>query len=333
MSNQPKYTPIPSVTIRDNSITDAVFRTYTNLRSLAWRHDWKFTDWLTVPYLCQYLGMDRATILRHIGQLKGHKLLDWKTDGKNRYRFSILEVRLPEVAKSPLCDPSSSGVNTDTLTDIEPPLPPAKSQGCDLVLIHDQDAWNALRAAHICEPATTELANLPHVTAAYVRAMAIGAKRDGVKIGALIHRIREGWPAPAICDQCGGLDGDHTRDCPTRPARPAGDLTAADRMRIERPQPEPESPVTAIWHEVLSTLRLQVSESVFSAYLEHTAVLSYENGTFCIATDNERTQSWLNSRMRSMIERELSRVAAYESHVTFVLNEEQHESITSDRNQ
>jgi len=324
----PKHTPIQSIAIGDDLITDAMFRTYAKLVKLAWRHDWKYTDWLTVPYLSQYLGMDRATILRHIGQLKG-KLLDWRTDGKNRYRFSILEVRLPEVAKSPLCDPSSSGINTDTFADIEPPLPPAKSQSCDLSLILDHEAYNALRDAGICEPARTELANLPHVTAAYVRAKAVEAKRDGVKTGALIHRIRQGWPAPTICDKCGGLDGDHTRDCPTRPARPAGEITDA----IVRPMPEAETPTAATWRQVLDTLRMQLEPATFSLWLEHTTVASASDGTYVIVVQDWRAQDWLDSRMRPMIERTLSGVVGRDAHVRFVLNteQEQHEPITSDR--
>jgi len=335
MSDQPKYIPIPGIAIDDDLITDPVFRTYAKLKKLAWRHDWKFTDWLTVSYLSSYLGMDRATILRHIGQLKSSKLLDWTTNGKNRYRFSIFEVRLPEVAKSPLCDPSSSGINTDTLTNIDPPLPPAKSQSCDLALILDQDAWKALRAAHICEPATTELANLPHVNATYVKVMSDQAKRDGVGIGALIHRIRQGWPAPTICDKCGGLDGDHTSACPTRPARPAGDLAAAVGVRSPRTLQMPESPEAATWRQVLDTLRLQLTTATFETWLRHTTVVSSDDGTYVIAVQNQNAQEWLDARLRPMIERALAGFIGHDAHIRFVLDREQehHDPATLDRTQ
>ncbi len=323
----PNHTPIQNIAIDNGSIAAVVFRTYARLVSLAWKHDWKFTDWLTQTDMERLIGLDWSNIKRHTAELKGIGWIDWATDGKKRRRFFIVELRLPEGAKAQLCAPSSSGIDTDTFADIEPPLPPAKAQKCALSLILDQDAYNALRAAHICEPATTELANLPHVTADYVRAQAAQAKRDGVKIGALIHRIRQGWPAPIICEKCGGLDGDHTRDCPTRPARPAGDLTEFDRAKLTDTQPAPESPADAIWRQVLDDLHLQLTSAVFNTWLQHTTVISADDGTYIIGVQNESAQDWLDHRLRPMIERTLSGVVGHDAHVRFVLKEEQHESV------
>ena len=325
----PKHTPIQNVAIDNGSVAAVVFRTYARLVSLAWKHDWKFTDWLTQTQMERLVGLDWSNIKRHTAELKQLGWVYWATDGKNRRRFFIVELRPPEGAKAQLCASSGSGIDTDTFADKELPLPPAKAQNCALSLILDQDAWNALREAHICEPATTELANLPHVTPDYVRALAIQAKSDGVKIGALIHRSRQGWPAPIICEKCGGLDGDHTRDCPTRPARPAGEITDA----TTRPTPATETPTAAIWRQVLDTLRMQLEPATFSLWLEHTTVASASDGTYVIVVQDWRAQDWLDSRMRPMIERTLSGVVGRDAHVRFVLNteQEQHEPITSDR--
>ena len=53
-------------------------------------------------------------------------------------------------------------------------------------------------AAGIREPTASELAELPHVTLAYLRAHIDGARANGLRIGAAIEAMRLQAPAPAI---------------------------------------------------------------------------------------------------------------------------------------
>ncbi len=340
----PKMTPVPSSVIMDQGIRATLLQTYERILALACRHDYKFTDWLTLDELQSILGVDRATILRHVGPLKACKLLDWTTDGKNRYRFSILEVRLEQVAKSPLCDPSSSsGSNTD-LSQAEPPLPLAKSQNCDLSAstdactcagtgVLDREAWQALRDARIGEPARTELANLPMVTAWYIRAMAASVARDfnqgliSSVVPVLIYRLRNDWPAPEWCSECGGLDGEHADSCPTqaeRRAREAAERKATIRMResgspARAPMSAEMQAAMGVWQQALSVLRLQLTGATFDTWLSRTACVGRENETFVIGAHNGYAKDWLENRLMGMVKRTLSSIVGQNVEVQFVV--------------
>jgi hypothetical protein len=56
----------------------------------------------------------------------------------------------------------------------------------------------ALREAGIREPTASELAALPHVTPEYVRAHILGARANGLRIGAAIEAMRLQAPPPAV---------------------------------------------------------------------------------------------------------------------------------------
>ena len=340
--DSPKYTPIQTGVI--TSDMDAkLFHTYARLITLAWQNDFKRTDWLSEGDLVSAIGLDWSTIKRHIAALKLAGLVAWDTDRKNGKRFFILELRLAKGAKGRFCAPSSGGSINIEISQTEGPLLPAKAQNCALPSgapssgprpasdILDPDAWQALREAGVGEPVRTRLSNLPTVTAWYIRAHAAQAKRDGVKIGALIHRIENDWPAPDWCEQCDGLDGQHAGDCPTQAERRAAEAIAeaAERERLANlPQPPVPPPMSvemveadAIWLQTLRDLQMQLAARSFSELLRSTAVVGREeNGAFVVGVHTSSAQEILDRRLRPMIERAIADVAGHPIHLRFVVD-------------
>jgi len=350
---EPKHTPIQSAVIK-SGLDAKLFLTYAHLIMLAWKHDFKVTDWLGQADLEQLIGLDWSTIKRHTAELKRAGLIDWNTDKKNGRRFSILEVRLAKGAKAQYCAPSSSGSSSNPENETNLPLlQPAKAQNCALAPTDscrgtanavpmnampslDPDAWQALRTAGIGEPIRTDLSNQPNVTAHYVRAMSAQAKREGVSIGALIYRIEHDWPEPDLCDECNGLNGNHSLRCSR-----AGSKYADDDAQNDGPAPAsvPVTPVPVlspimseemqqaaqIWHTALSQLQLQLTSATYDTWLRRTRLIS-ANGddVYMIGVHNGYAKDWLENRMLSMIKRTLAEIVGRPIGVRFViLNEEQ----------
>lgn len=325
----PQTTPVPTDVLMDLGLPAPLLQTLLRILALAWRHDYKRTDWLPLDELRGMLGgngpMDRATFLRHVGQLKAHRLLDWTTDGKNRYRFSIVQVRLSQVAKSQFCDPSSSGGSINTLSQENPLLPPDESQKCDLDDMLDPDSYQALRQIGIGKRTAVKLSNIPTVTAWYIRAMAAQARRDGVNTGALIHRIREQWGAPDWCEQCDGLDGEHTDACPTQ----AGHRLPEEESGAEREAPSEAAPsmsaemqeAAALWQRALDELQLQLTGVTYNTWLGRARVVGRENGTLVVGVHNGYARDWLENRLASMVNRTLTGMAGHNVQVRFIVTE------------
>lgn len=334
----PKITPVPTDVLLDRGIAAPLLQTWLRILALAWRNDYKRTEWLPLDALLGALGngkVDRATFLRHAGALKALKLLDWDTDGKNRYRFSIVQVRLHEVAMSHFCDPSSSGSSILLSQDKDPLQPPDESQKCDLSQnrdfegVLDPDSYMALRQIGIGERTAVELSNIPTVTAWYIKAMAAQARRDGVNTGALIYRIREQWGAPEWCEQCGGLDGEHAESCPTQAGkqRLPDEWSDVARLAAEREDTtETEPPMSTemqeaadLWGRALDELQLQLTSAAYNTWLGRAHVVGRENGTLVVGVHNGYAKDWLENRMSGMVNRTLTGLAGRDLHVRFVV--------------
>jgi len=332
-TNGPKYTPLQSGVIR-SALDAKLFHTYARLIALAWKHDFKRTDWLTEDDLVDAIGLDWSNVKRHLTQLKQAGLLAWDTDRKNGKRFSILEVRLEEGAKAQDCAPSSSGSYINHISQVDQLLPLAKAQDCALDTpegILDPEAFKALRQAGIGETTAIELSNIPTVTVWYIRAMTAKARHDGVSNGALIYRIKEQWGAPDWCEQCGEFDGQHAGDCPTQAKRRAADAItqAAERERSARlPQPPAPAPMSAemveagrVWEQTLGELQLQLPGATFTHWLRRTSAVRRENGTLVVCVPNTFALDMLEHRLRPMIERAVTGVAGQALEVRFVVTE------------
>lgn len=87
--------------------------------------------------------------------------------------------------------PSSSRyINTTTREDLQPAL----STACGEIV-------KACREVGIGEPKRSLLASLPHIIEAgsdYVRWHVEQARRDGLRLGAAIWRMEQGWPAEVV---------------------------------------------------------------------------------------------------------------------------------------
>lgn len=328
-----QVTPTPSVVIMDKKLCAEHLQTYSRLLALAWRHDHKHTDWVTIEDLLGVLGdkqhIDRATFFRYIKRLKELGLIDWSTDDKKRYRFRILEVRLSSVAQSQNCDPTTTAlINTlspDEIVEVE-------SQKCDQDLI-DQEAFQILLKAGIAKAVAHKLCLKPSMDARYARAQAARA-RQKAKMGKgsvaswLITFIRDEDPIPeGWCERCDGLDGKHTDACPTRAERASAAIAELDRIeeqaRLQEPAPEvaPQEARAAMdmWEQTLGDLRFQVTEATFEAWLRRTRALEFDGTTFVVGVHNEQAGEWLEGRMKNLVKRSLSEVVGNSVEVRFVV--------------
>lgn len=321
----PRTTPLLTEVIMNPALAPALFQTYARLYASAWRHEHKYTEWLTLENIQKLLGrltsdgdtrIDRATIFRRLGALRELLLIRWETN-KNRIRIYFLEVRPEVVAKSHFCDPSSSGSDIYTIDSVNDLLLLEQSQKCDKTVI-DPDAYNALGEIGFGEPTRTTLADMPHVTAKYVKAMAAQFWFEGFKrsdLGALKYRIENKWPAPDLCEKCGGLDGRHTDTCSTiAEARTSQADARRERIEAEK-QAARQKPVYSenerIWNEALDLLKLQVTGATFDTWLRQTRLTgTSENGSkkFTIECHSENARDWLSNRLRTMIAQELATV-------------------------
>jgi len=319
----PRHTPVSTRAILDLALKSEWFQVYARLRALAWKHDYKNTDWLDAMETADLLGMSWANVKKITAELKDHKIIDWTNDGKNRRRYFFVEVRL-ELGSKAQIGASSSSSSINTLISQEDLLLPGKAQigAMESDVILDKESWQALREAGIGEPARTELSDLPAVTARYIRAMAAQAKRDGVTAGGLIYRIHNDWPAPEWCEQCGELDGEHADSCPTQADRLA--RLAAERERRacaqEKPIMSAEMQEDArIWSQALGELQLQLTGATFDTWLGRTRLIGRENGTFIIGVHNAAACDWLENRLIGKINRTLTGIVGKSVAARFVV--------------
>jgi len=80
----------------------------------------------------------------------------------------------------------------------------------------------------------------------------------------------------------------------------------------------PVSP-DAIWQATLGELQLQLTKPTFDTWLKPTYPVSYEDGTFIIATPTVYVKDWLENRMMSQVKRALSRVMGRSVEIKFTV--------------
>jgi hypothetical protein len=82
----------------------------------------------------------------------------------------------------------------------DPGAPPGKPQPENLPPL-DPAVLQALHQAGIGEPTASRLAAMAHIDLAYVQAHAARARREGIRVALLIHRMRAGDPAPEMLEK------------------------------------------------------------------------------------------------------------------------------------
>ena len=85
----PRTTPVPSDVLLDKTLQAPLLQTLCRLLALAWRHEYKCTDWLILDNLCWILGddkpMERDTFFCRINQLKRYgwiRIIELRPNGK-----------------------------------------------------------------------------------------------------------------------------------------------------------------------------------------------------------------------------------------------------------
>jgi hypothetical protein len=336
-SQLPRTTPILTDVIMNPALAATLFQTYARIYAAAWRSDYKHTDWLSLDDLGQLLGkldgeevrVNRATVFRRLGQLRDIGLISWANNGKNRMRISIVQVRPELVAKSQLCDPSSSSSLISLQQTNDDLLLLDKSQKCDPELMIDREAWEALGDVGFGEPPRTTLSELPHVTAKYVRAMAAQFKAEGhgrSELGMLKFRMESLWAAPEWCEACGGLDGKHADTCPTvveaRTQRKAIIQERIDDDRQVNAKCTCGKCTECIWRETMGRMQLQLTGATFDTWLRRTRALNLEsdgNGSIKLTVEcqNGYAKDWLENRLLFMLKRELAEVTGKQAEIMF----------------
>jgi hypothetical protein len=94
--------------INDATMPAGLFQSYARLFAAAWSHGYRRTEPLEFDsQLTPLLGLRRSQVRQHLQALRFAKLLDWSTDGRNRY-----VIRFAAAAEAP---PPESG-NPDSST-------------------------------------------------------------------------------------------------------------------------------------------------------------------------------------------------------------------------
>ena len=92
----PAVTPLSTAAINDDSMPAALFRSYARLYAAAWRSVYQETPPLEFDReLTPLLGVRRSQARQQLRLLRFARLLDWSSDGANRYviRFKDAERR------------------------------------------------------------------------------------------------------------------------------------------------------------------------------------------------------------------------------------------------
>ncbi len=78
-------------------------------------------------------------------------------------------------------------------------------------------------------------------------------------------------------------------------------------------------PPDRIWQTALGELQLQMTQATYSAWLERTSLLAYEDGTFVVQAHNGHAQEWLENRLAEMVTRTLTGIVGRPTSVRFVV--------------
>jgi len=86
----PRVTTLLTTLILDPTMPPALFRSYARLYAASWRHTYRHTEPLEFDLeLVPLLGVRPTQARQHLRYLRFAKLLDWESDGSNRYVISF----------------------------------------------------------------------------------------------------------------------------------------------------------------------------------------------------------------------------------------------------
>ncbi len=92
----PQITPLATEVINDPTMPAGLFQSYARLYAAAAAHDFQHTGPLDFDsQVVPLLGLRRSQVRQHLQALRFAKLLDWSTDGSNRYVFRF-RSRFPD---------------------------------------------------------------------------------------------------------------------------------------------------------------------------------------------------------------------------------------------
>lgn len=78
-----------------------------------------------------------------------------------------------------------------------------------------------------------------------------------------------------------------------------------------------------IWQAALGELQLELTRATFETWLRDTHLVAYEDGVFVIGVANSYARDWLESRLRSVVARVLTRLTGRTTSVRFVVWEKE----------
>ncbi|WP_347245963.1 DnaA N-terminal domain-containing protein [Thermogutta sp.] len=84
----------------------------------------------------------------------------------------------------------------------------------------------------------------------------------------------------------------------------------------EEETPEPER----LWQRALGELQLELTRATFETWLRGSRAIACEDGTFVIRVANTYARDWLESRLKPVVERVLTRVVGQPTTVRFIVN-------------
>jgi chromosomal replication initiator protein len=73
-----------------------------------------------------------------------------------------------------------------------------------------------------------------------------------------------------------------------------------------------------IWQAALGELQLQVTKATYDTWVKNTELISHEDGTFIIGTQNTYAVDWLQNRLHTTIKRTLANLVGHSVEVRFV---------------
>lgn len=128
----PLFIPLLASAIFHSGVSASALRSYARLYALAWANAYQYTAPLDFDtQLLPLLGIGRSQALRQMGQLRRAGLLEWSSDGKNRYvlRFpALFESHFPDsvvgVVHKPLS--LSESIQQPTTASQKSPTPRGK---------------------------------------------------------------------------------------------------------------------------------------------------------------------------------------------------------------
>jgi hypothetical protein len=115
----PPTIPLPTAAINDATMPAALFRSYARLYAAAWRSGFRQTPPLEFDReLTPLLGVRRSQAREQLRLLRFAKLLDWSSDGSNRYtiRFPAPPEESPEQLSTAAAETGFPDSVVDVLT-------------------------------------------------------------------------------------------------------------------------------------------------------------------------------------------------------------------------